>query len=415
MCAEIDSGVARQVHTMAMIRRKFGGLEAQKFQFDIVIGEMRGPSKLAGQELNVCWTRGAKIASTAHVKCSEAGAATWNETLSLICTMYRSSNGKYQEKNAKLAVREKKKKKTVGKVHFDLGEYVSMQGSKQVTMPLEVSTGVFSANESSGALELTVNCRFIPPGDAGEYSEMTAMDASEMSTQSVDSLDEDAEAPVAVSAPKAMNASMAASMGGASFADGLMEPPAAPHELVDKNKALTEEMEQLKKQLKKANDEAEDSAAEVKRLQKSNYALQDTLARQQNEGDEALCARIAELEKQHEEEAAAKSTLERQVSDLNDQLEQAVSAAAAAAAQGASGDDEQTAQLITSLVEAKIAYANSEEEKGNMGLKLVQLRRALAKERELNQQVSQRMTRLEVKAEALKQGQPTSPKNSTKK
>merc|ERR1711935_359404 len=149
-----------------------------------------------------------------------------------------------------------------------------------------------------------------------------------------DSLDEDAEAPVAVSAPKAMNASMAASMGGASFADGLMEPTAAPHELVDKNKALTEEMEQLKKQLKKANDEAEDSAAEVKRLQKSNYALQDTLARQQNEGDEALCARIAELEKQHEEEAAAKSTLERQVSDLNDQLEQAVSAAAAAAAQG---------------------------------------------------------------------------------
>ena len=87
---------------------------------------------------------------------------------------------------------------------------------------------------------------------------MTAMDASEMSTQSVGSLeDEDAEAPVAVSAPKvcmrapamccvtrvqAMNASMAASMGGASFADGLMEPSAAPHELLDKNKALTEEV-----------------------------------------------------------------------------------------------------------------------------------------------------------------------------
>jgi len=399
---------------MAMIRRKFGGLEAQKFQFDIVIGEMRASSKLAGQDLNVCWTRGAKIASTAHVKCSEGGAATWNETLSLICTMYRSSNGKYQEKNAKLAVREKKKKKTVGKAHFDLGEYVSMQGSKQVTMPLEVSTGVFSANESSGALELTVNCRFIPPGDGGDYSEMTAMDASEMSTQSVESLeDEESEAPVPVSAPRAMNASVSASMGGASFADGLMEPSAAPHELVDKNKALTEEMEQLKKQLKKASDEAEDSAAEVKRLQKSNYALQDTLARQQNEGDEALCARISELEKQQEEEAASKATLERQVSDLNEQLEQA--AAAAAAAAGARSDDEQTAQLITSLVEAKIAYANSEEEKGNMGLKLVQLRRALAKERELNQQVSQRMTRLEVKAEKLKQGQPMSPKNSTAK
>ena len=65
--------------------------------------------------------------SGVQVKCSESGAATWNETLSLICTMYRSSNGKYQEKNAKLAVREKKKKKTVGKVRW------SSAGSRGLT------------------------------------------------------------------------------------------------------------------------------------------------------------------------------------------------------------------------------------------------------------------------------------------
>ena len=48
-----------------------------------------------------------------------------------------------------------------------------------------------------------------------------------------------------------------------------------------------------------------------------------------------------------------------------------------------------------------------------MGLKLVQLRRALAKERELNQQVSQRMTRLEVKAEKLKaHGASTTPSST---
>merc|ERR1711865_96719 len=291
--------------TMAMIRRKFGGLEAQKFQFDILIGEMNAGSKLAGQDLNVCWTRGAKIASTAHVKCSEAGAATWNETLSLICTMYRSSNGKYQEKNAKLAVREKKKKKTVGKVHFDLGEYCehSMEGPKQMTMPLEVTTGVFSANEASGQLNLTISCRFIPPGDGGDYSEMTAMDASQMSVQSVGSLeDEECEAPVAVGAPKAMDASMVAHYNN--------------------NNMQADEVAKLKAELKKASEEAEDSAYEVKRLQKSNYALQDTLARQQNDGDQALSARISELEKQVEQDGAAKATLERQLADVSSQLQE---------------------------------------------------------------------------------------------
>ena len=32
-----------------IMKRKFGGLEAQKFQFDIVVGSMQGGSSLEGQ------------------------------------------------------------------------------------------------------------------------------------------------------------------------------------------------------------------------------------------------------------------------------------------------------------------------------------------------------------------------------
>ena len=64
-----------------------------------------------------------------QVKCGEGGMCAWNETLSLICTMYRSSNGKYQEKNAKLAVREKKKKKTVGKVRWSSAGNTGLTGA----------------------------------------------------------------------------------------------------------------------------------------------------------------------------------------------------------------------------------------------------------------------------------------------
>merc|ERR1712166_1024723 len=360
----ITARFALEVHTMAMIRRKFGGLEAQKFQFDIVIGEMRGPSKLAGQELNVCWTRGAKIASTAHVKCSEAGAATWNETLSLICTMYRSSNGKYQEKKAKLAVREKKKKKTVGKVHFDLADYIAMEGSKQVTMPLEVSAGVFSSNEAAGSLSLTVGCRFIPPGDAGEYSEMTAMDASEMSNSS-DLCDEDeGEDPVPVGAPqKATSAQVAAikntsaskGAGGSGWMDGLTGASADDPE----NSSLRAEIDQLKTDNAKVKDDLEGANDEVKRLRKVNYNLQDSIARQEGDGGSAeLEMKITTLEAQLHTESIAKAALEEELRWQQQEGEPGSLTASAPAP--AEEDDDQIDQLIGALVEAKMAYANSE-------------------------------------------------------
>jgi len=64
----------------------------------------------------VFWTRGPKVAITNAVPEDGEGSAVWNESLSLICTMYRAASGEYQEKSAKLSVKEKTKKKTLGEV-----------------------------------------------------------------------------------------------------------------------------------------------------------------------------------------------------------------------------------------------------------------------------------------------------------
>ena len=189
-------------------QRKFGNLEAQKFQYDVHISGVQGCAAAEGQEVAVCLTRGSKIVLSGYVTAGPNGSAVWNENLSLICTMYRSSTGKFQEKKAKLAVREKKKKKTVGKAHFDLAQYVSVEGTADLTMPLEVSTGVFSDNAASGTMSLRVSCKFIPPGDSGEYSEMSLMDQSSIASTQSDLYEDDEgmEEPKPIGAPQKVGA-----------------------------------------------------------------------------------------------------------------------------------------------------------------------------------------------------------------
>merc|ERR1711998_59473 len=115
--------------------------------------------------------------------------------------------------------------------------------------------------------------------------------------------DEADVAPVPVDAPKAMDPKTLAAVKNRSIGSSLaMEPAASSSHLVEKNRSLQKELEQLKEDYKRIAEDAQDSAAEVKRLQKNNYELQDTLARQ-GDGDEALHGRIAQLERQLEEEA----------------------------------------------------------------------------------------------------------------
>lgn len=102
------------------------------------------------------------------------------------CTLYRSSNGNYQEKMARLAFRERNNRglrsnRTVAKTRFNLAQYVSngLGGNSQVTIPVMVSAGS-SKVDDSGELDVTISSRFMAPGDDG-FSEMTAMGTSEMS------------------------------------------------------------------------------------------------------------------------------------------------------------------------------------------------------------------------------------------
>merc|ERR1711924_179773 len=155
--------------------------------------------------------------------------------------------------------------------------------------------------------------------------------------------------------------------------------------------AVQAEVAALTSQLKEAKEEADSANAEVKCLQKANYHLEDLLARQQMSESEATSTeQIQQLQAQLEAEADSRRRAEEELEQLKGQAAQG---GVEGAREQASPDEE----LITELVAAKIAYATAEEEKGNLGLKLSQLRRALAKEREINQQVSQKMTRLEVK------------------
>ena len=105
-----------------------GALQAQKFQFDIEV--LRATDiPLADENVYVCWTRGAHLATTKEASVDMKGtgepasatrgappqmkfqtkcvccAAVFNQKLTLLCTMYQSSSGKFQEKMSKVAVR----------------------------------------------------------------------------------------------------------------------------------------------------------------------------------------------------------------------------------------------------------------------------------------------------------------------
>ena len=95
-----------------IMKRQFGGLEAQKFEFDVEVLSASGLQ--APKNVYVFWTRGPKVAMTKEVAADGEGNARFGQKLSLICTMYRSSSGEYQEKSTKLSVKEKASKKTLG-------------------------------------------------------------------------------------------------------------------------------------------------------------------------------------------------------------------------------------------------------------------------------------------------------------
>lgn len=164
---------------------KFGGLQAQKFQYDIdVISASAMPPR---ESIYVFLTRGPKVAMTKETLCDDGGQALWGERLSLMCTMYRSANGTYQEKSAKLCCKEKKKRKTVGEIRLNLGDFTGIEESQTITYQLQ-PPGVSKKSQSAasvGELTVTITSKFIAPNSDDAPSDMSDMsgidDTSQMS------------------------------------------------------------------------------------------------------------------------------------------------------------------------------------------------------------------------------------------
>merc|ERR1711865_1053991 len=124
---------------------------------------------------------------TKETLCDESGNALCGERLSLMCTMYRSANGTYQEKSAKLCCKEKKKRKTVGEIRLNLGDFTGIEESQTITYQLQ-PPGVSKKSQSAasvGELTVTITSKFIAPNSDDAPSDMSDMsgidDTSQMS------------------------------------------------------------------------------------------------------------------------------------------------------------------------------------------------------------------------------------------
>merc|ERR1712166_661899 len=107
---------------------------------------------------------------TKETLCDESGNALWGERLSLMCTMYRSANGKFQEKSAKLCCKEKKKRKTVGEVRLNLGDFTGEDLTQSLTF--ELTAPGLKQSTSVGSLTVMIACKYIAPNIDDTPSDM---------------------------------------------------------------------------------------------------------------------------------------------------------------------------------------------------------------------------------------------------
>merc|ERR1711865_1014555 len=123
---------------------------------------------------------------TKETLCDESGNALWGERLSLMCTMYRSANGTYQEKSAKLCCKEKKKRKTVGEIRLNLGDFTGIEESQTITYQLQppgISKKSGSLASSAGELTVTITSKFIAPSSDDAPSDMSDMSGLDDNSQ----------------------------------------------------------------------------------------------------------------------------------------------------------------------------------------------------------------------------------------
>lgn len=134
------------------------GREPNKFQFDILVDSVVGGSKT---EYSIKWCRGVKTASTKPFEAdpkSKDGVAV-KQKLSLLCTLYRAKATElhdFEPKDSKISLIShkggKKNEKTVGKIHFNLSDFVGI--------PSATTPHCFELN-SKTTVNVTITCTFV--------------------------------------------------------------------------------------------------------------------------------------------------------------------------------------------------------------------------------------------------------------
>eukprot|EP00656_Telonema_subtile_P041873 TRINITY_DN4719_c0_g1_i2.p1 TRINITY_DN4719_c0_g1~~TRINITY_DN4719_c0_g1_i2.p1 ORF type:complete len:508 (+),score=189.84 TRINITY_DN4719_c0_g1_i2:364-1887(+) len=316
---------------------------------------------------------------TKETTTSGDGEAMWGERLSLMCTMYRSANGKFQEKTAKLCCKEKKKRKTVGEVRLNLGDFTGESVSQNTTFQLQTpGLKKNSTDASVGSLTVTIACKFIAPNIDDTPSDMTDIDnTSQMSFGEDPGSDEDEMAPKPVdgavaklppTSPAISHSDQATRDRVAKLEEQLAEQEELVSDLRRQNTDLTIAASGTSSEQKSVSESLEDAQQEILRLQTAHRDLlqSETLATENAAAFKEQLVQVQmelETEKRESQAAANKVKLDTQTQvEQRQELERELEKAQAETQHERSEAEAARNSLLVHLEEAQAASKAAPEE-----------------------------------------------------
>eukprot|EP00742_Colponemidia_sp_Colp-10_P004766 GILJ01005082.1.p1 GENE.GILJ01005082.1~~GILJ01005082.1.p1 ORF type:complete len:737 (-),score=153.65 GILJ01005082.1:171-2381(-) len=148
------------------------------FEFDVTVHSVEKLSVASDAEILVSWSRGPKVCETHKTRIKKSGSATWNEPLSLMCSLSKDpKTGGFESKLAKFAVKEviaassKKSQatRTLGEVVVDLAEFTSLDGVMSKSFKLR--------QQPQALLHLTLRSRLVSASQLASRNSLSNMDS----------------------------------------------------------------------------------------------------------------------------------------------------------------------------------------------------------------------------------------------
>ena len=148
-------------HMSANSQRKYA------YQVRVHSLELRKPLPESAGGVSVLWTRGSKTAVTGEKSFTTTALATYEEDLSLICTLFveDGKNVGFAEKLCTFAAVESRTVgklagcRTAGKCKLDISAYASMDGAAAAPAPLELR--LTRNGQDVGMLKMSISCRWL--------------------------------------------------------------------------------------------------------------------------------------------------------------------------------------------------------------------------------------------------------------